>query len=155
MPSKSQSAPSALEDHLGYWLRFLSNHVSQSFAAKVESQGISVAAWVVMREMYDAEEINPSEIAARIGMTRGGITKIVERLVQDGFVVRREREGDRRYQAIALTTRGRRLVPILAKLADENDAACFAPLTSLERASFLSTLKKLVSAHNLNQLPTE
>ncbi len=108
-----------------------------------------------MRAMYDADYINPSEIAARIGMTRGAISKIVERLAQDGFVVRREREGDRRYQAIALTTRGRRLVPILAKLADENDAACFAPLTSLERTSLLFSLKKLVSAHNLNEVPTE
>jgi DNA-binding MarR family transcriptional regulator len=155
VPGKNQPAPSALEDHLGYWLRFLSNHVSQTFAAKVESQGVSVTAWVVMREIYDEEEINPSDIAARIGMTRGAISKIVERLVREGFLVRREREGDRRYQAIALTPRGRRLVPILAKLADENDAACFAPLSAPERASLLSTLKELVLAHGLTQIPTE
>lgn len=155
MPGKSQPPPSALEDHLGYWLRFLSNHVSQSFAAKVEAQGVSVAAWVVLRQLYDACEINPSELAARMGMTRGAISKIVERLVLDGFIVRREREGDRRYQAVALTPRGRRLVPTLAKLADENDDACFAPLTASERSSFLATLQKLVAAHNLNEVPTE
>lgn len=147
--------PSNLEDHLGYWLRFVSNHVSQSFAAKVESQGVSVAAWVVLREMYEVPEVIPSEVAARIGMTRGAISKIVDRLVRDGFVVRHERSGDRRYQAVALTAAGRRLVPTLAKLADANDSSYFAALSPQERTALLATLKKLVHTHNLRKLPTE
>lgn len=40
-----------------------------------------MAEWVVMREMYDDEETSPSLLAERIGMTRGGVSKLVDRLV--------------------------------------------------------------------------
>ncbi|HYD07668.1 MAG TPA: MarR family transcriptional regulator, partial [Reyranella sp.] len=33
---------SDLSDHLGFWLRLVSNHVSQAFAAKVASRGVTV-----------------------------------------------------------------------------------------------------------------
>ena len=39
----NQSPPSHLTSHLGYWLRHVSNHVSQAFARKVEQQGVTVA----------------------------------------------------------------------------------------------------------------
>ncbi|MEG2964613.1 MAG: MarR family transcriptional regulator, partial [Janthinobacterium sp.] len=42
---------SELEAHLGYWLRFVSNHVSHSFQKKAEANGVTVSEWVVLREM--------------------------------------------------------------------------------------------------------
>ena len=79
---------SALEDHLGYWLRFVSNHVSQAFSIKIATLDITVAEWVVMRELFERVKIAPSEIADRIGMTRGGISKLADRLIAKSLVVR-------------------------------------------------------------------
>lgn len=42
-----------LTAHLGYWLRYVSNHVSQAFARKVEANGVTVAEWVLMRRLLD------------------------------------------------------------------------------------------------------
>jgi hypothetical protein len=42
-------AVASLESHLGYWLRAVSNQVSGAFAARVETLGVSVAEWVVLR----------------------------------------------------------------------------------------------------------
>ncbi len=39
----TDKSPSDLHDHLGYWLRTVSNAVSQSFARKVEGEGVTVA----------------------------------------------------------------------------------------------------------------
>ncbi|MEI9903207.1 MAG: hypothetical protein WDN06_03970 [Asticcacaulis sp.] len=47
------TSPSHLEAHLGYWMRFVSNHVSQAFARKVEAHGVTVAEWVVLRELFE------------------------------------------------------------------------------------------------------
>ena len=44
----SQPVPE-LTDHLGYWLRQVSNHVSQGFARKLAAQDVTVAEWAVMR----------------------------------------------------------------------------------------------------------
>jgi hypothetical protein len=43
---------SQLEAHLGYWLRAVSNHVSHAFKMKVETHGVTVAEWVVLRARW-------------------------------------------------------------------------------------------------------
>jgi DNA-binding MarR family transcriptional regulator len=146
---------SDLKQHTGFWLRFVSNHVSHAFARKLLASGVTVAEWVVLREMFDEEETSPGLVAERIGMTRGGVSKLVDRLAAKRLIRRRERTDDRRYQCIALTPPARRLVPRLAALADQNDEEFFHALSARERAALVATMKKLVQAHGLHTLPTE
>jgi DNA-binding MarR family transcriptional regulator len=146
---------SDLKKHVGFWLRFVSNHVSHAFARKLLASGVTVAEWVVMREMFDDEETSPGVLAEGIGMTRGGVSKLVDRLVTKKLVTRQERSDDRRFQSIALTAAGRRLIPQLAALADQNDEEFFHPLSTGERAALIATMKKLVQSHGLQTLPTE
>ena len=156
---KNAKAPnptvSDLKKHAGFWLRFVSNHVSHAFARKLLASGVTVAEWVVMREMFDDEETSPGVLAERIGMTRGGVSKLVDRLVKKKLVSRHDRSDDRRFQSIALTSAARRLIPQLAALADQNDHEFFHPLSAGERAALIVTMKKLVQAHKLQSLPTE
>ena len=99
---------SPLETHLGYWLRYVSNHVSHAFSLKLAARGVTVAEWVVLRELYDAESA-PSALAGRLGMTRGAISKLADRLIAKGLITRRSSAGDRRFQSLALTRQGRAL----------------------------------------------
>jgi DNA-binding MarR family transcriptional regulator len=151
----SSAAVSDLKKHVGFWLRFVSNHVSHAFARKLLASGVTVAEWVVLREMYDREEMSPSVLAERTGMTRGAASKLVDRLVGKELVTRKDRTDDRRFQDIALTPAGRRLVPSLAALADQNDEEFFHTLSAKERELLIATLKKLVHARKLHKLPTE
>ena len=57
---KSAHTPSELTTHLGYWLRLVSNHVSQAFARKLEGRGVTVAEWVVMRLLLDGANSRPA-----------------------------------------------------------------------------------------------
>jgi DNA-binding MarR family transcriptional regulator len=146
---------SNLKSHLGFWMRFVSNHVSHAFAAKLLASGVSVAEWVVLREMYGRDDTSPSSIADFTGVTRGAVSKLVDRLVERKLVLRIDRTDDRRYQDIRLTASGNRLVPALGVLADSNDQEFFAALSKSERATLLAILKKLAQANNLQKLPTE
>jgi DNA-binding MarR family transcriptional regulator len=146
---------SDLKQHAGFWLRFVSNHVSHTFARKLLASGVTVAEWVVMRAMFDDEDTSPGVLAERIGMTRGGVSKLVDRLVAKKFVSRRDRSDDRRFQSIALTASGRRVIPQLSALADRNDEEFFHPLSAGERTALIATMRKLVDAHGLRTLPTE
>ncbi|HEY4089543.1 MAG TPA: MarR family winged helix-turn-helix transcriptional regulator [Bryobacteraceae bacterium] len=150
---KAQMHPASLESHIGYWLRMVSNHVSQSFARKVEGSGVTVAEWVMLREMYEAGETSPSRLAASSGLTRGAVSKLVDRLVQKKLATRAEADDDRRYQDVKLTAAGRALVPALAALADQNDEECFSGLSTGERATLTATLRKLAAANHLKQVP--
>ncbi len=65
------AAVSAMEAHLGYWLRVVAYHVSHSCFLKLAAEDVTVAEWVVLRELYEPTAVAPSELATRLGMTRG------------------------------------------------------------------------------------
>lgn len=145
---------SDLQEHLGYWLRTVSNAVSQSFARGVAREGVTVAEWVFLRMLYEAGPIAPSSLADRMGMTKGAITKLADRLVQKDLVARQPNADGLRGQILMLKPSGRALVPRLAELADQNDAAFFAGLDPCERDQLHALLRKIASAHRLTKMPT-
>ncbi len=153
MPSV-QSA-SDLTAHVGYWLRYVSNHVSQAFARKVEAHGVTVAEWVVMRQLLEEKALAPSQLADRMGMTRGAISKLADRLIAKSMLVRAADPTDGRAQTLALTTSGRALVPKLAALADANDVEFFAHLKPKDRATLLRILREIVEKRGLKSLPVD
>src|SRR5690606_30101449 len=71
---------SNLEDHIGYHLRCLSNFVSHSFAAKLETRDVSVAQWVVMRVLFDHKDMNLNEAAKLVGVDKSSLSRMIERL---------------------------------------------------------------------------
>lgn len=143
------SKPSNLEDHLGYWLRCLSNFVSHSFAEKLEAEGVSVAQWVVLRTLYDTKALNLNEAAEAVGVDKSSLSRMVERLVGKGLVMRQEGV-NRRTLKLTLTPAGRKLVPHLATLADANDEAFFQSLSPSERQAFSNTIQTLLKANGWN-----
>jgi len=155
MKNAAKNQPSELRDHLGFWLRAVSNHVSQTFARKLLDSGVTVAEWVILREMFHRAGTAPSDLATLTGLTRGAISKLVDRLIAKDLLARTYADDDRRYQSLALTPAGHKLVPKLAAIADENDKAFFDTLSKKERARLRDTLAKLVEAHNLNTVPIE
>lgn len=152
--AKARQDASELESHIGYWMRMVSNAVSHSFAKKLEASGVTVAEWVLLREMYSGDETtSPSVVAQMTGLTRGAVSKLIERLLQKGFVTRNEGTDDRRYQRIRLTAKAVNLVPKLSRIADENDESFFSALTVSEQKNLMSALIKLAEAHQLKPHP--
>jgi MarR family transcriptional regulator, lower aerobic nicotinate degradation pathway regulator len=154
-PMKKPAAASPLEAHLGYWLRLVSNHVSHEFKGRVEAHGATVAEWVVLRKLLDLGPSAPSQIAEALGMTRGAISKLDDRLAAKGLIEIGASDTDGRQQVVRLSRRGRELVPRLAALADENDAAFFGVLDSHEQATLRRLLARLIGAHQLAGTPID
>ncbi|MCG6148725.1 MarR family transcriptional regulator [Leptospira levettii] len=156
MKKTNSLEPSHLKSHLGYHLRVVSNAVSHTFAKKLTNLDVTVAEWVILREMYSHEtNTSPSIVAEITGLSRGAVSKLIDRLLHKGLVSREEGTIDRRYQEIKLTKQGKTLVPKLAIIADENDDAFFSKLTGLEKKQLRNILKKLTNLHNLNTNPIE
>jgi DNA-binding MarR family transcriptional regulator len=146
---------SNLEDHTGYWLRLVSNHVSQAFAKRIETRGISVAEWVVLRILFDKEAEAPSNIAHRLGMTRGAITKVADKLIAKKLIARAVDPEDGRAQLLNLSAKGKRLVPELAMLADQNDSEFFGHLSAADRKALTRILKQIAAGQALKSAPVD
>ncbi len=149
------SAVSDLTAHTGYWMRMISNAVSQDFARRVAGEGVTVAEWVFLRALYDERSLSPSLLAAKMGMTRGAISKLADRLMEKRLVTRAEDETDRRAHHLALSEDGRAKVPQLAALADANDAEAFGVLSAEDHAELDRLLKLLVERRGLSTVPVD
>jgi DNA-binding MarR family transcriptional regulator len=147
------STVSHLSAHLGYWLRFVSNHVSHAFARKLEAEGVTVAEWAMLRELYGVPALGPSRLAERMGLSRGAISKLADRLIAKHLVEREDRDDDARAHLLALSPAGGQLVPRLAALADLNDAEFFDHLTAEERSTVEGVLKTIVERRGLKTIP--
>ena len=147
--------PAELGAHLGYWLRYVSNHVSHAFAQKLAGQGVTVAEWALMRVLYDVGATAPSALAATMGLTRGAVTKLADRLSAKDLVARTASPTDGRAQTLALTPAGRTLVPDLAALADRNEAEFFDHLDHAERSALERVLKEIVRRRGLTAMPID
>lgn len=146
---------SDLTVHTGYWLRMISNAVSQEFARKVEGEGVTVAEWAFLRGLYDTEAMAPSALADRMGMSRGAISKLADRLVDKHLVSRSDHADDRRMRTLSLTAAGREKVPALAALADRNDAEYFGILSDEERVALDRLLRTLADRRGLKTVPVD
>lgn len=146
---------SELTDHTGFWIRRVSNAVSQAFARKVETEGVTVAEWAFMRALYGTDPTSPSVLANGMGMTKGAISKLADRLLAKGLVARTEGANDRRVHRLCLTRAGKAKVPVLASLADENDVEFFGVLTKEEHKKLDQILKTLAERRGLKTTPVD
>jgi len=147
--------PSALEDHIGFWMRFVSNHVSGRFRKLLEERGVSITEWVALRTLLQHGGATHQALIDALGMTKGAASKVVTRLEDKGLAARESLADSGRAQQIVLTPAGRRLLPQLAALADQNDDHFFAHLSPEQRSALKAMLVATVRAHQLKEIPVE
>jgi DNA-binding MarR family transcriptional regulator len=147
------ASAAALDVHLGFWLRFVSNHVSIRFRKLLEERGVTVTEWVALRTILDQRESSHAALIRALGMTKGAASKVISRLEQKGLAQRQLFEGKGREQLLVLTREGKALVPRLAKVADANDRHFFGHLDLTQRDALVRTMQALVKHHQLNERP--
>ncbi len=88
-----------------------------------------------------------SQLATEISLTSGGVTRLVDRLVEAGLVERRDCPSDRRSVYVALTAAGTaRLDDALALHLEGIERHLLDPLSAGERAALEEALSKVLDA---------
>lgn len=135
---------SGLRDHVGYWLRRLSDEVHGRFERQLAGHGVTVAQWNVLVSVYHGDAATTSEVARHVAIDAGAVSRLVDRLVEKGLMARAPDPTSRRRVQLMLTAEGRELVPSLIRLADENDALFFGGLPPAERVGLMELLQRLM-----------
>ena len=116
--------------------------------------GTSLAQYRALMHLFFAEnmsergELNPSEISDRQGVSRNTISSLIRSLEEDGLIMRRLDEQDRRKFNISLTDEGRALVTQYAREHFARINHFFAALSPDEQET-LSQLLAKISSHIL------
>jgi DNA-binding MarR family transcriptional regulator len=112
----SAPLPSARRDteskaRLRLWIRLLraTRLIEAETRERFKAQfNVTLPRFDVMAALYrNPEGMLMSEISRFLLVSNGNVTGIVDRLASDGFVVRAQRDGDRRTSFVRLTAKGR------------------------------------------------
>jgi MarR family 2-MHQ and catechol resistance regulon transcriptional repressor len=86
---------------------------SESVSARIHrhlaDDGLTVSQFGVLEAIHHLGPLSQSEIAKKVLKSTGNITLVVDNL-EKRDLVKRERQQDRRYFAVRLTTKGRKLI---------------------------------------------
>ena len=109
------------------------------------SIGLSFGDLIVLKHLYvQTDEINLSQLRDSVVMLSGAsITKITEKLLQKGFIARRENPKSRREKLVKITANGKKAFTKLMKSIRKLNSVVLGGLTSAEKNNFLKMLGKI------------
>ena len=97
---------------IGAWRAFLRAGTTSAVAleAALAETGVSHSEYDVLVNVATGPKdgLRPTELAERVLITKSGLTRLLDRMVERGYIERRACASDRRGQLVVLTSDGRR-----------------------------------------------
>ncbi|MGJ3265497.1 MAG: MarR family winged helix-turn-helix transcriptional regulator [Salinarimonas sp.] len=141
MTTKSISAPPSL----GRALNLAAGKGSAVCSRLLEPHGLSLAQWAVLSCLWRNGPLGVKDIAELTGNEPSAASRIVERMIAGGLVVRRPDEQDRRAVIVDLGPRGEALRP-LRTIYEEVNAVLTADLSEQEAQLLFDLLERVERA---------
>ena len=134
----------AMKNSVGYLMRMCTNLVLPQMEALFQDQELTFSQWTTLVALHDGRISAPGDLAQNICHDAGSLTRLVDQMVDRGFVVRGRSENDRRVVTLSLTPRGRSLVEALAPKVMHFWNELLSGFTHAEVDTLISLLTRLV-----------
>lgn len=118
-------------------------NVDQMFNRAVQSLGLSVIEWYILRALYDQDGQHASELARSVGRAATSFTPNLDKLQKKSLIERRPDPSDRRAVRIHLTDEAHEKRDEILGLAEDLDGQIESLFSAEEFASFQRVLAAL------------
>lgn len=139
----------AEKERLRLWIRLLraTRIVEAELRERLKTQfGSTLPRFDVMSALYrEPDGMLMSDLSRFLLVSNGNVTGIVDRLVSDGYVVRAQREGDRRTSIVRLTPEGSRRFAEMAAAHQSWIAELLGDIGPADAGMLAATLKTFQS----------
>jgi DNA-binding MarR family transcriptional regulator len=115
--------------------------------ATVAAFGGTTARCTILTELGRAKSLSVSELASRLRLDKGWVSRGVDQMVADGTVARAADRSDGRAVILTLTAKGRKHHRELERLLDAQIEHVFRTLSAPDRAKVHAGLRVLFDAY--------
>jgi DNA-binding MarR family transcriptional regulator len=136
-------SPRFVDGYLGYLLGQANHALHKDFDAQVRAAGLSSIEWRVLATLHDGEPLTVSQLAHEVLSKQPTVTKLVQRMVEQGWLGLHADAADQRRTLVAVTPAGRRLVKPLVEEAKQHEARMLRSLGATEKIALRKLLEKL------------
>ena len=137
------SSPRFVDSYLGYLLGQANHAIFKQFEPAVRSAGMSSIEWRVLATLHDSEPITVSALALEVLSKQPTVTKLVQRMREQGWVELLSDPADQRRTLVGITAAGRRQVKPLIDKAKRLEVLALQSLNATELISLKVLLGKL------------
>jgi DNA-binding MarR family transcriptional regulator len=137
------AAPRFVDTYLGYLLGQANHALYKDFDAQVRAAGLSSIEWRVLATLHDSEALTVSDLANEVLSKQPTVTKLVQRMAEQKWVVLHACPTDQRRTLVSATATGRRLVKPLVEAARQHEARMLRTLGASEKAALRKLLEKI------------
>lgn len=136
-----------LTDVIRQWVEIFTIRSMHAWTQYVKATGLSMPQFGILMNLHHQQTCSISNISGRMDITAAAASQLVDKLVQNGFLVRAEDPKDRRSKVLTLSDKGRKLTEngidarlnwvneIVASLTPDEYETVAAALGSLTRAA--------------------
>lgn len=111
-----------------------------------ERNGLTMHQLMTLRLLRDRDSLSMSELTEALGITRGAVTGLIDRLEQAGLVQRRTCDADRRLTFLTLTSAGKQTMEASRAGWNAETQAWLSRVPEEKRARVLEALADLIAA---------
>ena len=137
------STPRFVDGYLGYLLGQANFALYKDFDAHVRAAGLSSIEWRVLATLHDGQPLAISRLAHEVLAKQPTVTKLVQRMGEQGWLALRSDPRDQRRTLVSVTPAGRRLARPLVDKARDHEARLLRTLGATEKNALRKLLEKL------------
>lgn len=120
------------------------HEVSSDFVRILGERGLTVRQWRVLGALWDVESLTLTELTELTLCGNSTITRLIERLTEQGMVTRRQDRIDRRKTLVSLTSAAKGEVAHLVKLSETLELAAIKTIGPDIVETMMAELRRMV-----------
>lgn len=141
------STPRFVDDYLGYLLGQANHALFKDFEAVVRDAGLSSLEWRVLATLSDQPGLPVGQLAQEVLSQQPTVTKLVQRLVAQGWVALHSDPADQRRTLVVITPTGQKKATALIEQARQHEAHTLRGLSAAEVGKLKRQLRRLAQPH--------
>jgi DNA-binding MarR family transcriptional regulator len=128
---------------IGFLVYELSRLMRRDFDSRVQPLGLTQIQWRAIAHIARQEGCNQATLAEQLEVRPITLTRLVDRLVDSGWVVRQPDPNDRRAVRLLLTEKARPLLQTMQELSQQTREKALRGISSEEFSILFNTLKTM------------
>jgi DNA-binding MarR family transcriptional regulator len=117
--------------------------VSRSFNRRVKEMGLTRSQWMVLYWLYSDGVQSQTELAEKLSIAKQPLGKVIDRLEQDGWLVRNQNPEDKRQKLVSVTNKIQPFIKPLSEVVDGIDKLALISLPPNDQISLMEDLLQI------------
>jgi len=137
------------DDYIGRWFSVLYRLQLSYISEGLRDYNIGSGQVMFLLELYYFDGVSQEELSSYLNIDGANTTRAIRKLEEEGYVIRKKDEKDKRINRIYLTEKAMEIKPVILGLMNQWEEKMLSSLTSVESEVFVDLMKKM--GHSMAQ----